>query len=175
MRKRCFCKTAWQYPRYGGRGIGVCARWESFENFLADMGERPAGMTLDRIDNDGHYSPDNCRWVPRVLQVRNRSNTVMIEAFGKNLSIAEWAQKLGLSYDTLLQRKRRGLPAEAILSPEYNVKPTGDARKSRKDSVRVLVDGKEMRVQQWADLQGVSYVTAYKRAKSQGRLVRASQ
>jgi len=131
-------------------------------------------MTLDRINNDGHYSPENCRWVPRVLQVRNRSNTIMIEAFGLNLSMAEWAQKLALPYNTLLQRKRRGLPAEVILAPNYNVKPIGDARKNRRDSVRVLVDGQAMRVQQWADQQGVSYVTAYKRARSKGMLVKAT-
>lgn len=175
MRKRCLCKTAEQYPRYGGRGIKICEQWASFEAFAADMGERPAGMTLDRIDNDGDYSPDNCRWVPTVMQVRNRSNTVIVEAFGQKLPLAEWAQKLGLSYDTLLLRKRRGLSPEAILSLAYNIKPKGDARKPRADGIRVSVDGQLVSVQQWADSQGVSYVTAYKRAKARGLLIKPGQ
>lgn len=72
MVQRCVDKKATSYPRYGARGIRVCDRWLRFENFLADMGPPPEGLTLDRINNDGNYEPTNCRWVTRSEQARNR-------------------------------------------------------------------------------------------------------
>jgi len=73
MRQRCFDSARAGYRDYGGRGITVCQRWNSFENFLADMGERPIGKTLDRFPNpDGNYEPGNCRWATPLEQARNR-------------------------------------------------------------------------------------------------------
>ncbi len=72
MIARCTCPTHQSWAHYGGRGINVTTRWRSYENFLADMGEAPAGLTLDRIDNDGDYEASNCRWVPQKVQVRNQ-------------------------------------------------------------------------------------------------------
>jgi hypothetical protein len=96
MLERCIRPSNFKYPRYGGRGITVCERWLIFTNFLVDMGERPSGMTIDRINNDGNYEPGNCRWATPKQQARNTSTNYMITYNGEKKSLPEWAEIHGL-------------------------------------------------------------------------------
>lgn len=104
MRRRCNSPGDKDYPRYGGRGIKICDRWNSFELFMQDMGERPAGTTLGRIDNDGPYSPENCRWETPVQQINNTSVNVFLTHEGRTQTIAQWAKEIGMRHDTLCRR-----------------------------------------------------------------------
>lgn len=98
MRIRCTNPSYDAYSYYGGRGIKVCDRWlDSFENFLEDMGVRPSGMTLDRIDSDGNYEPSNCRWATRKEQVENRLNNVILDVNGAETKLLDLAKELGVS------------------------------------------------------------------------------
>lgn len=102
MVKRCNNPNATYYAEYGGRGITVCERWEnSFENFYADMGDIPEGLTIDRIDNDKGYEPGNCRWATKTEQARNRRNTFYVDLDGKKVSLSECAEKLTISAATI--------------------------------------------------------------------------
>jgi hypothetical protein len=116
---RCTRKDWKQFKDYGGRGIKVCERWMDFENFYADMGEPAAGLSLDRIDNNGDYSPQNCRWATKKAQQNNMRNNVFVTAFGRTQPLRAWADELGLKYATITTRLRRGWPsALALRSPE---------------------------------------------------------
>lgn len=107
MMNRCADRHENKYPNYSGRGIKVCDRWKSFENFFADMGVRPKGKTLDRINNDGNYDPSNCRWATRREQNINTSRNIKITLRGETLTISEWAERLGVKYSTLHSVYRR--------------------------------------------------------------------
>ena len=100
MLRRCNNPKAPNYHDYGGRGITVCDRWTKFENFYADMGPRPKGRTLDRIDNGGNYEPSNCKWSTRQEQNDNRRNTILIN--GEPLAVV--ARRHGMSPKTLYNR-----------------------------------------------------------------------
>lgn len=117
MRQRCQNQRLRQYADYGGRGIRVCERWQVFENFYADMGERPEGCTLDRIDGNGNYEPGNCRWAPPKTQSRNwRNANHRITYAGETLTLAEWSERVGIEHHTLQYRLRQGWTAEAALT-----------------------------------------------------------
>jgi len=116
MIQRCHNPKSTAFHKYGARGIIVCDRWrESFDNFLADMGERPAGCTMDRIDGRRGYGPDNCRWATATEQSRNLASNRLIEHEGVVRSAAEWAEMCGIRHGTLLTRLRRGWSVEDAL------------------------------------------------------------
>lgn len=121
---------AWK--SYGGRGIKVCERWlNSFKNFLADMGPRPsANHSIDRIDNDGDYCPENCRWATRRQQANNKTNNFIIEHNGKRQSLAMWCHETGLSDGTIRGRINLGWSMDDVLGrPQRKVTKWG--KKSR--------------------------------------------
>lgn len=107
MKDRCRNPRNVAYHRYGGRGITVCERWDSFENFLADMGERPKGLTLDRLDNDGNYEPENCAWRTRAQQAANTCAVTLVKVDGELVPMREAARRVGLSASCLRWRMKR--------------------------------------------------------------------
>jgi hypothetical protein len=122
MVERCYNPESKNYQGYGSRGIRVCDRWkESPGNFIEDMGHRPSPKhSIDRIDNDGDYTPENCRWVTWDIQSRNKSSNVYIEHLSLRMTISDWAKYLGLNSQTLYARHKRGWPVERILTSRIN-------------------------------------------------------
>lgn len=117
MIARCHNPKANGFHRYGGRGIAVCDAWRaSFEQFARDMGPRPPGHSIERIDNDGPYNPSNCRWATRTEQANNRRTSRLLTANGKTRTIADWARETGLSWHTLYHRVDRGWSADAAVN-----------------------------------------------------------
>ena len=122
MRQRCENPKATKYPAYGAKGITVCDHWSVFDNFLADMGERPDGHTLDRIDGKGNYEPSNCRWATPSEQQSNISTGNFVSYKGEIMRITDLSRLLGIQVNTLSYRISRGWPeAEWDKRP----KPTG--------------------------------------------------
>ena len=120
MVKRCTNPNYPGFADYGGRGITVCDRWlgeNGFPNFLADMGEKPEGTSIDRVDNDRGYCPENCRWATAKEQGNNRRSNRLITAFGRTQTMAQWAEELGISRYALRNRVDRcGWPVERALT-----------------------------------------------------------
>ena len=117
MRRRCTAPDHPAFENYGRRGIYVCFRWGSYPTFVADMGPRPPGATIERIDNDGPYAPDNVRWATRTEQNRNRRNNRNVTFKGETMTAAEWATRLGISKKRLYWRLARWSVGRALNAP----------------------------------------------------------
>lgn len=118
MRGRCLNPNSKAWPDYGGRGITICERWNSFAAFAADMGERPPGYSLDRIENDGPYSPGNCHWADKKTQQRNQRRAVYVMVDGRRYRAIVLAEMAGVKTDTIIERARRGLTYAEVVSKE---------------------------------------------------------
>lgn len=119
IQTRCHNPNSSSYHNYGGRGIVVCSRWrESFQNFLDDMGLRPSNKhSIDRINVNGNYEPENCRWATRTEQARNRRNNRMITIDGETKTMQEWANQAGISASTIYLRSKAGITGRALILP----------------------------------------------------------
>lgn len=122
MLKRCYTRTHKMFKYYGGRGICVCPRWRnSFKAFVADMGPRPDGYTIERIDNEGNYTPENCKWASRREQYRNRHGNIWVEFRGVRMIAADWSAETGVRADVILKRLKRGVPPEVAIFDTGNL------------------------------------------------------
>lgn len=126
MKQRCNNKNCKNYKNYGGRGIRVCAEWESFETFYKDMGQRSSGFSLDRIDNNGNYCKENCRWATAKEQVRNTRRAMLLSYKGLRKCIADWCDELDITYNTIRARIYNGWAVEDALEKPINGKHSGN-------------------------------------------------
>lgn len=131
MRQRILNPNHKAYKDYGGRGITIDPRWNTFAGFLSDMGVRPAGHSIDRIDNDGPYSPENCKWATRIEQASNMQKTRLVEYHGNKMTLSELSKITGINLSRLRHRYVvQGLSVEdSIRMPTYSPK-----RKFRHDN-----------------------------------------
>jgi hypothetical protein len=125
MLDRCRNQNNPAFHRYGGRGIKVCEKWNDFWSFVSDMGERPDGYTIERINNDGDYEPRNCKWASRKEQQLNRCTAVYITVEGTKHRVFHLAKQSGLKPDTIIARSKKMETLAEIISPERKVSLEG--------------------------------------------------
>lgn len=155
IKNRCFDPTNRQFKCYGGRGIFLCEFWYNFENFFNDM--RPnyiPGLEIERIDNDGPYSPENCKWTDEIRQARNKRNNHIIEFKGEALAMAEWAERVGLPYTTLITRiNKYGWDiARALTTPRIGNENVGKPR-------LITHNGVTKNITEWSRITGIGITT----------------
>ena len=124
MIQRCTNPARDNYKYYGGKGIRVCAAWRRFEGFYADMGDRPKGFTLDRIDGNGPYCKENCRWAQKIAQARNTSHNRILTVRGEKMCLSEACERFSISVGTVWDRLDRGWSEEmAVTEPPWRGVP----------------------------------------------------
>lgn len=155
MKARCYHKGTERYPDYGGRGIRVSKRWyHSFSEFLKDMGPKPSRKhSLDRIDNNGHYTRKNCRWATPREQSRNRRNNHLITYKGESLCISEWAERTQISWEVIDGRLKRGWSIEKALHLPVTCRVH---QKERSNALKFTLNGVTKSLVRWARDSGIS-------------------
>lgn len=165
MLERCNNPNSAEAPRYGGRGIKVCEEWMDFENFHKwaiangyDENAKRGDCTIDRIDVNGNYEPSNCRWADMKTQARNRRNNVVIECDGEKHCLSEWAEILGVPYQQLSSRYRRGWSPYEILHGRERVIPT-ETYRNRATNRLLTYKGETHCAIEWAEILGMNVNT----------------
>lgn len=154
MKRRCTYPRHPAYHLYGGRGISVCPQWlNSFETFLADMGPRPRGCSLDRFDNAKGYDKSNCRWADKYTQANNRDTTTLLTVDGVTKPLAEWSRVTGLKPSTIRERVKRGWSHDRCIA----------AKPSR---IKVTIGGRTQWLSDFARENGIAPETATARVRS---------
>lgn len=158
MIQRCTNPNNKRFYSHGARGISVCNRWLKFENFLIDMGRAPAKeYSLDRIDNDGNYQKDNCRWATRIEQANNRRSNIRVEFQGRTQTLKQWCDELKLPYLAVKARLEHGHTVDSAFKHVYPGK--------RIDSIIVEFNGQIKSLTEWSRELGISYTTLKHRFK----------
>lgn len=176
MQSRCYNPRSSQYYLYGARGITVCERWrKNYAAFLADMGERPEGTTLDRYpDCNGNYEPGNCRWATPKEQANNRRDNRLIVAFGKEQTLKQWAEEYKIPVGTLSGRlDRSGMPIEdALTKPVYWNLQTKEIKakvyRNRKSNVFIEAFGQRKTLVEWSEIYGIKPAVISARIRRRG-------
>jgi len=172
LKRRCDCPNQTGYERYGGRGITYDPKWSTFEGFYEDMGDRPGpNYDLDRIDNDGNYCKENCRWITHLENCKNRSGrrpTRLYTFNGKTMCIADWAKEIGITSQALQKRLNNGWPLEIALDPQKRdggdrskwvaspVNPTKGETVRNKNSKFITIDGVTKTYSEWEKEKGLN-------------------
>jgi hypothetical protein len=154
MRRRCNNANYKAFSDYGGRGIKISPEWNDFSVFLEDMGQRPtSGHSLDRIDNDGNYCKENCKWSTKIEQANNKRSNRFLEISGKRKTIAEWSRVSGIGAKTIIKRISHGWhPFNAVF-------------KESETLAMFTHKGITLSLTEWADYFGIKRITAYARNK----------
>lgn len=158
MRQRCNNPRKHGYRWYGARGIRVCKRWDDFALFLEDMGPRPSPKhSIDRIDVDGDYTPDNCRWTDAKTQANNKRSNVSLTVNGITKTMTEWSEETGVSIQTMASRVKLGWNDERVVT---------QSPKSKSPEMGLIAyKGKMQTMTEWAKETGIPYTTIQSRAR----------
>jgi hypothetical protein len=166
MLNRCRNPKYKCFEHYGGRGITVCDSWKTFENFAADMGDKPSPKhSLDRIDNDGNYCPENCRWATPIEQHRNRRNTIIVQFNGQDHHIADLADAHGMDRKLLHHRLKEGWSVERALAEPVRAKFPKQPKVDKPHGLSIFLehDGEQKPLRELAKTYGIQPEVLYGR------------